>query len=680
MILVVDDQEANRHAFAVVLRSAGFRVAEADCAAGALRSVALERPDLILLDVRLPDLDGFAVCRRIKADPATRHIPVLQTSAEFVSTTDKVAGLEGGADGYLAGPVEPAELLGTVRSLLRMRRAEEALRESEAVSRAMLDSAADHAIFMVDPAGTILNWNTGAARLMGWTAAEAVGRPAAILFTPEDVAAGRPAEELACALACGRSEDRRWHLRKDGRRFWANGVVTPVPDGSGGLRGFVKVLRDETDRLRTEEERDRLLEAERSAREAAETANRSKDEFLATLSHELRNPLSAIIGWAGMLRTGMLGEEEAAHALETIERSARAQTQLIADLLDVSRIITGKLLLDARPVSLADAVRGAADSVRFAAESKGVALRRDLPPGVVAVLGDPDRLQQAVWNLLSNAVKFTPAGGEVTVRLESEPGRARIVVADNGKGIPPEFLPHVFQRFRQADSGSARAYGGLGLGLAIVRHIVDLHGGPVRAESEGEGRGARFTIELPIRLSGAEPPPAPAAPAGDQPARAEAASEAAPESGANGPALDAAGRPLRGRRLLLVDDEEEARRMTATLLRKLGAEVRTASSAAECAALLAADPPDVLISDVGMPHEDGYSLIRRVRAMPPDRGGRVPAVALTAYASERDRNRLLDAGFDAHLPKPVRPSDLVGILAALAGGRPQPQPASRERD
>ncbi len=384
-------------------------------------------------------------------------------------------------------------------------------------------------------------------------------------------------------------------------------------------------------------------------------ANRLKDEFLATVSHELRTPLTAILGWATMLRGNKFDEATAASALETIERNARAQSQLIEDLMDVSRIITGKLRLDVRPVDLASVVEAAVEAVRPAAEAKGIRLQRVLDTYAGPVPGDPVRLQQVVWNLLSNAIKFTPKGGRVQVRLERVNSHVEIVVSDTGPGISPDFLPHAFERFRQADAAITRKHGGLGLGLAIVRHLVELHGGAVSVESGGEGQGATFSVQLPLMIVHGE---------------VVAEERRHPRAEAPGEALC---RPqLDGLRVLVVDDERDARLMLKAMLAQCGAEVAEADSAAGALAAFEEFRPDVLVSDIGMPEEDGYSLIRKIRALAPERGGRTPAAALTAYAGVEDRKRALLAGYQVHVPKPVDPTELLAVVASLAGrtGRP----------
>jgi PAS domain S-box-containing protein len=389
-------------------------------------------------------------------------------------------------------------------------------------------------------------------------------------------------------------------------------------------------------------------EAERLYHEAQE-ANRLKDEFLATVSHELRTPLTAILGWAHMLRTGQFTGESAAKAFETIERNARAQAQLIEDLLDVSRIITGKLRIDVRPVDPNSFIEAAVEAVRPAAEAKGVRLQRVMDTGAVSVSGDPVRLQQVIWNLLSNAIKFTPRGGRVQVRLERINSHIEIAVSDTGAGIAPEFLPHVFDRFRQADQKTTRQHGGMGLGLAIVRHLVELHGGTVRAESGGEGKGSTFTVLLPVTA---------VYPA--ETARVQPAARDTPHSYECPEKLD-------GLRVLVVDDEPDTRELLRAVLGQCGAEVTAVGSASEALSAIEASPPDLLISDIGMPEQDGYDLIRQVRGLPKERGGRVPAIALTAYARADDRLQALRAGYQMHVPKPVEMAELVAVAASLTG-------------
>jgi PAS domain S-box-containing protein len=395
-------------------------------------------------------------------------------------------------------------------------------------------------------------------------------------------------------------------------------------------------------------ERARLYEVAEAERQRAEQASRLKDEFLGVLSHELRTPLTAILGWTQILRTRKLPPEKRERALETIERNARAQAQLVEDLLDVNRIVSGRLRLDVRPTHLEKVIENALDVVRPAAEARSIHLQTHLEPQAEPLLGDPDRLQQVVWNLLSNAVKFTPSGGSVTVSLARGPSHVEVQVRDTGNGIAPGFLPHLFKRFTQADSSSTRRHGGLGLGLAIVRHLVELHGGTVDAHSEGEGRGATFTVRLPW-----------VAPRPDTSEPVRASSPPPPRRPIDYP------EELHGRHILVVDDEKDSRELIATLLQEGKARVSTAASAAQALELLGQEPPELLISDIGMPEMDGYALIREVRNRAPEQGGRVPSVALTAYARQEDRAAALLAGFDSHVAKPLEASELLLVAAEL---------------
>jgi signal transduction histidine kinase/ActR/RegA family two-component response regulator len=409
-------------------------------------------------------------------------------------------------------------------------------------------------------------------------------------------------------------------------------------------------------RRRQYEVRDHLLEQKRAQEERAEllkeaeAANRTKDEFLATMSHELRTPMTAILGWAHLLRTSRFNEEDMARALETVERNARAQTKLIDDLLDISRIITGKLRLDVRLVDITSIIEAAVDATRPTAEAKAIRLQKIIDPQAGPVSGDADRLQQIIWNLLTNAIKFTPKGGRVQVRLERINSHVEITVTDSGRGISAEFLPHVFDRFRQADGTTTRKHGGLGLGLSIVRQLVELHGGSVSAESAGEDQGSSFVVQLPIMVTRREL---------EKPERRH------PTAGGDIP-FDCPP-SLVGLRLLIVDDERDTRDLLRAVLERCGSEVITAASAAEALEAFQQSRPDVLISDIGMPEEDGYLLIGKVRALEAGLGKRVPAIALTAYARVEDRVRALTAGFHIHMPKPIEPVELVAVVASLAG-------------
>jgi CheY-like chemotaxis protein/nitrogen-specific signal transduction histidine kinase len=396
---------------------------------------------------------------------------------------------------------------------------------------------------------------------------------------------------------------------------------------------------------RAAEERKALLESERAARSEAERMSNLKDEFLATLSHELRTPLNAILGWAQVLRSTGKDREDFLKGLETIERNARVQTQMVEDLLDMSRITSGKVRLDVQAISPVSFIEAAIESVRPAADAKGIHIEQRLDARAGPISGDASRLQQVIWNLLSNAIKFTPRGGGVSVALERVNTCVEITVADTGSGIKPEFIPYLFERFRQGDASTTRLHGGLGLGLSIVKSLVELHGGTVRAESPGEGGGARLRVILPV---------AGARPNRQMPADHERSTGAA--------TLE-----LEGLRVLVVDDQADARELAARVLDDASAQVRTAASSADALRIVEEWTPHVLVTDVGMPDVDGYQLLRSIRALDPERGGRTPAIALTAFARSEDRTRALRSGFLAHVPKPVDPSELVATVASVAG-------------
>ena len=545
---------------------------------------------------------------------------------------------------------------------LARRRAEEGQKQlirekatSAAVERRyqlLADNVTDYAIIFTDPQGMTTSWSLGATGILGWREPEMLGQNVSRIFTPEDVRAGVPQAEIQQAIKDGRSADERWHMRQDGSRFYASGVTTALYDDNGRLAGLAKILRDLTQQKRDEEERSRLLERERRARTEAETANRAKDEFLATVSHELRTPLNAILGWSVMLGRGKTSPQELAEGLEIIERNAKAQAQLIEDLLDVSRIISGKIRLTVKPTDMATVVEQGIDAVKLAAEAKEITILREIDPNAGPVYGDAARLQQIIWNLLSNAVKFTARGGRVKIGLSRVSSRVQVVVQDNGIGIPREFLPYVFDRFRQADPTTTRARGGLGLGMAITRHLAELHGGEITADSEGEGKGATFTLTLPLRAVRTEETSKP--------------SVAPVTSGAPAPAVrEECAEELDGARVLVVDDEADARMLVSRVLTDCRSEVRAVDSVAEAFEVMQEWVPDVIISDIGMPEEDGYALIRRIRSVESRRGGHVAALALTAYASLDDRRRALSAGFEVHLAKPVTPSQLISTVARL---------------
>jgi signal transduction histidine kinase len=629
----VDDNPGVRYATTRVLEQAGFRVQEAGSGEEAL--AAAGTADLVVLDVKLPGLSGVEVCRRIKADPRLAGLPVLNLTSAYGSGEHQATALDAGADAYLTHPVEPVVLVATVKSLLRTRAAEAEVRRAASFWQTTFDAISD-GVALLDPEFRVLRSNRAFGRLIGRAGDDMIG------VSAEDLLPGLT--RAAAAPGAGPVDVR-------GGERWLEVWCDPVPGAQDGPEGSVLIVADVTARREAERERAALLERERAARHEAEKANRLKDDFLATLSHELRTPLNAIVGWATILKTQPADPALGARAVTVIERNARIQRQLIEDILDVSRVVSGKLRLVVAPVDLCAVIESALESVRPSAQAKQIALEVSCPPDLGRQEGDADRLQQVVWNLLSNAVKFTPQGGRVAVRAQREERGVRLEVEDTGAGVEADFLPHMFERFRQADSSNTRLHAGLGLGLAIVRHLVELHGGTVRAASPGPGRGATFTVWLPGAV-----PREPASPSRLAHERSSAREPSAPTGTIH----------LDGLRVLVVEDEPDTLELVATILRERGAVVDAVPTVREALASLARDRPDVLLSDIGLPGEDGLALIRAVRERPETEGGRLPAAALTAYAREQDRAQALEAGFQAHVAKPIQPDDLIRIVARLA--------------
>ena len=792
-ILHIDDNEASRYVISRMLRQAGFNISEATTGEQGLQMAAKHKPDLIILDVQLPDLSGFEVCRQIKANPVTAIIPVLHLSASFVESSDKAQGLDSGADAYLVQPVEAIELIATIKSLLRIRQAEESALTLAREWQTTFDSIKD-GVGLLDKEGRFLRCNSAMTQLLRKPFDEIIGglyqeiMPTLLgsidvtpfrsiqetrcresleiqsngqwfsitfdpVFAPSgaftgtvyivaDITGRRQAEEalrflaqasrvLAASLdyettlaniarlavptladfcifdivtadkqiqrvAWQHADPTNQELFEQAQRYVPSdscqnhpvasvlftGKANFVPEVSDAWMQAVAMSEDHLQFMRDLEIRswmsvpliardqtlgaltlglvarsrlhytssDLSLAQELAQRAAlaldnarahrnAQEANRIKDEFLAVLSHELRSPLNPILGWTSLLRGRQYDQKTTARALETIERNAKLQTQLIEDLLDVSRILQGKINLNVCPVDLVSTIEAAIETVGLAVQVKSIEIQTVFEPNVGLVLGDPNRLQQVVWNLLSNAVKFTPSKGRVEIRLEAVDSHAQISVSDSGKGINSEFLPHVFDYFRQENSTTTRVFGGLGLGLAIVRYLVELHGGTVGATSLGEGQGATFTVMLPLMNA--------------VPNKSE--HEGLPDNSTN----------LDGIKILLVEDDVDTRELLVFILEEYGASVTAVESASEALLALAQSKPDVLLSDIGMPETDGYMLIRHIRAMSPLQGGEIKAIALTAYAGETDHQQILKAGFQKHITKPVDPLELAAAIANL---------------
>lgn len=638
-VLVVDDNPATRYSTARVIRAAGFRTAEAGSGAEALE-LAGTGVSAVVLDVHLPDFDGFEVCRRLRARPDTALLPVVHLSAEYVRNEDRVAGLDSGADGYLVHPVEPAVLVATLQALIRARTAEDQQRRSEQRFRAIYDQA-QSGIALVDGEGRFTDANPAMLRILGYAPQQLLGREIHTLAPPEwqpgvrerfaSHAADAPwRAEFPLAAADGRLVHLEWSV---------SAQVEP------GVR--VATALDVSDRHEIEQRRRDVLEREQAARAVAERLSHTKDDFIAVLSHELRTPLNAIVGWVHILkRRGIT--PEGARGIEAIERNAKTQARIISDILDVSRINSGKLRLEREWLDPAQLLESAIESLSASLAERRITVQADLDGARQPAWLDAGRFQQIFWNLMTNAIKFSPEGGRVLVRLRRTPERVLLEVQDFGQGIKADFLPHLFDRFTQSDAPGNRAHGGLGLGLSIVKHLVDLHGGTVEARSEGLGTGATMRVDLPAEASGNSVFDEPETEGGE------------PE--------DADLQALQGLDVLVVEDDREACEMMNVVLSDRGCRVRMASDYEGALAALQQAWPDVLVSDIGLPGRDGYELVRRVRQMEQELGTpRLPVIALTAFTRGEDRRKALDAGFDLYLGKPLRPHLLLEAIATCCG-------------
>lgn len=646
-ILNVNDDEARRYVITRLLERSGFQVVDVATGAEALGLVATADFDLVLLDVKLPDISGFEVCRAIKSDARQALVRVILLSAVFVENSDRIAGLESGADAYLTDPLDDAVLFATVRSQLHalqitrekvalaesLRHAEAQAREGEERLRLITD-AAPTLLFQLDAAERYVFANKAYAERCGGRPEDIVGRSVREVVGEDVYATVEP--YLRAVLA---GQETSWEVRVEpgGRYYEVRAAPTFGPRGE--VSGVVGAGVDVTRRVVVERERDELLHRQRAE---AEAANEAKDKFLAMVSHELRTPLYVMQNAVHLLhREALTGP--AARVVATLERNVRLQTKLIDDLLDISRIISGKVHLQRETVVLTDIVRHAVDELRPQAAAKVLRLDVGLEPGVT-VAGDRSRLQQVVTNLMTNAIRYTPENGAITVSLALDGGAARIAIADTGIGIGPELLPRVFNAFEQGPNAHTGRRAGLGLGLAIVRNVVEAHGGSVSVQSAGEGKGATFAVTLPVA-------PAEVRNVGGSGERRRPIGERS---------------ALAGVRVVVVDDDADTLESIGSVLRGYGATVRTATSVAEAFEVIAAFPPHVLVSDIGMPGEDGYALIRRLRSEEHETARRMCAVAVTARARPEDHEAALASGFDAHVSKPVEPEILAAILGELA--------------
>src|SRR5688572_3569472 len=618
-IVVVDDNPASLYSTSRILRSAGFEVIEATTGAEAL-AAATQDVGLIVLDINLPDIDGLEVCRRLRARTNTAYLPIVHLTATFVAHDDMAQGLSAGGDSYLTHPVDPPVLIATVRTLLFARQADVMKRTTDARFRTIFELASS-GIALMDPDLVYEDVNPEFCRMIGRARADVIGKRCVDLIAPGNEILCRKLHE---ALADG----GRWEgtlpiVRPDGSVADVEWRI--VAENGKGVR--IAIATNVT-------ERQRLLESERAARTEAERSNRLKDEFLATLSHELRNPLNAMLGWASVLKRKNVTPAMLEQGLDAIERNSRVQSHLIEDLLDFAGIRFGKMRVDVEAIPPARAVQSAAEVVQGQANNKGVELHLHIADHDAHVMADESRLQQVVWNLLSNAIKFTPTGGRIDVDAAAIEGRYQIAVRDTGRGINPEFLPQIFERFSQQESGTGKSFAGLGIGLTIVKHLVDIHQGTIEVESAGIGKGATFRVNLPLTEKRPSETPQ------DQSSR------------------------LKRIRALVVEDDPDARALIVRILSDAGAHVSDAPNAESAMVQIKAAVPDVLVSDIGMAHLDGYQLLRNLRAAGFD-AIRLPAIALTAFSRVQDRADALAAGFQAHLAKPVKAEALIGAVANL---------------
>jgi PAS domain S-box-containing protein len=624
-VLVVDDNAASLYATSRILRAAGFDVVEADSGGKALELA--DQVGLLVLDINLPDIDGFEVCRQLRARSSTAYLPVVHLSATFMDTADMSHGLAAGADSYLTHPADPAVLVATVRALLFARQADVVKRAADARFRKVFELASG-SIALFDAELIYREVNPSFCALIGRDSREIVGHGFGELLAPgqnqrlsglrEELGrTGQWAGTLSIARADGQVADVDW-------RF--------AIESSGDT--CIAIGTDVTARQRLEVERERLLESERAARAEAERSNQLKDEFLAVLSHELRNPLNAILGWAKVLSRTRDTTPMIKQGLDAIERNSRLQSHLIADLLDIAGIRFGKMRLELDVTHPGGVVEAALDVVAAQAERKGLQVQVEIANPEARVLADEGRLQQIVWNMLSNAIKFTPQKGRITVRARSIVDWYEIEISDTGQGINPEFLPRLFDRFSQQESGASKSFAGLGIGLTIVRHLIDAHHGTIEAHSDGPGTGATFRVRLPLT---------------DEQDRAP---------------VDAIDQRLKQAHVLVVEDDADARALIARILSDAGMRVSEAAGADEALADIAQTAPDLLISDIGMAKQHGYQLLRTLRA-----GGysaaALPAIALTAFSRPEDRDDAIQAGFQVHLSKPVNADALKAAVARL---------------
>lgn len=704
-ILLVDDHPENLLALEAILERLDQNLVKANTGEEALRCLLQQDFAVILLDVQMPGMDGFETAKLIRNRERSRYTPIIFLTAFNTSDTMVFKGYSLGAVDYLFKPIETEILVSKVTVFVDLFKKTEEVERQAAQLVAMnaelkkseerfrsLSACSPVGIFLTDTEGYCIYTNPRCQSIFGFALEEKSLETWLESIHPDD--RERVLTDWSSWVHKIQEYSNEFRCQtQDGSIRWVHLRSSPMLSDNAKLLGHVATVEDITDRKQAEEARAQFIR-EQAARQQAEATNRMKDEFLATLSHELRTPLNSVLGWVQLLRTRSFDEATTLRALETIERNAKSQAQLIEDILDVSRLIRGKLQLNRRSINIVTILEMAIESVRPTAEAKEIQLNVHLNSTVesedtlscsgeevestveeraevdghalsgrkrqgkaLLIEGDANRLQQVAWNLLSNAIKFTPRGGTVNVELERDRTHVQIRINDTGIGISPEFLPYVFDRFRQEDGTTTRSYGGLGLGLSIVHHLVELHGGSICAESEGEGKGATFTVKLPV-LESSEPQPSSL-----NPSELNRNSDRA--------LLNTSGLKLNllsGLQVLLVDDEREVQELIATVIEESGAQITVVGSAIEAIKVLEQLKPDVLISDINLPLKDGYGLIRQIRERESERGGFLPAIALTPDAEDEEPQKMLDSGFQLHLSKPVDTTKLVMAIAKLSRG------------
>lgn len=690
-VLLVDDHPENLIALEAILDGLGQNLVKAASGAEALRSLLHQDFAVILLDVQMPDMDGFETATLIRKRERSRNTPIIFLTAFSTNDELMVKGYSLGAVDYLFKPINPTILTSKVAVFVELFKkthavAQQAVQLAEINSELMrseerfrlLSRCSPVGIFLMDTTGCYTYANPSCQAICGFTVQKNWQTDWTNSIHPQD--RHQVLSDWSDCILRGQAYSDEFRIETpDAGVKWVHVRSSPMLSDRGELLGHVGTIEEITDRKQAEATRDQIVR-EQAARQQAEAANRMKDEFLAIVSHELRTPLNSILGWSQLLLNRNLDEATTSRALQTIERNARSQAQLIDDILDVSQIIRGKLRLTMQPVSIVPLIEAVLEVVRPLAGDKSIQLETQFDPTVEKVYGDSERIRQIIWNLLSNAIKFTFNNGQVTIKLNRmtedlhrcrsrmnaaelfgfyEVGTcslpeaseyAQIQVIDTGIGISPDFLPYVFDRFRQADSTTTRPYGGLGLGLAIVQHLVEQHGGSIWADSKGEDQGATFTVNLPmLNNCGIETLDLP-----------HFQNSQDPNQNHRFPSLDCI-------QALVVEDHQDTRDFITMILQEAGADVVSVASVSEALQYLEKANPHVLVSDIGMPKEDGYKLIRKVRDRESAGGIRIPAIALTAYARAEDQARALEAGFEIHVPKPVEPQELVGVVAQVVG-------------